>query len=90
MISTDVVPHYLYKIVGADCDTRARRLDETPDEKNEDKPTVIYTEVARKTSDVRVENPDAADQYVIVRRITEITFSGTDSRNHRFVLNWPT
>ena len=42
---------------------------------NEDNGDEVLTEIARATSDVRVENPDDPSQYVIVRRIEAVTFA---------------
>lgn len=52
---------------------------------------IIYREWYRNTKDVRVENPDDPEQYVIVRRIQSIAFKSTqDGRLHIFNLrpNW--
>lgn len=43
--------------------------------------TDVYTEMGRVTSDVRVENPDDADQFVVVERIDKITFRAPHSAN---------
>lgn len=52
----------------------------------------LYTEVSRKTTRKRIENPDDASQYVEVERIDEITFSGPSengaSVNVTFKFNW--
>lgn len=59
------------------------------DEKNNDnRPQITYDEATRQTSDVRVENPDDANQYVTVRRINSIRFRGSDGFDHIFNLNW--
>lgn len=50
---------------------------------------ITWNEVKRKTEDKRVENPDDEDQYVIVARIKEITFS-TPQGNVKMVLKPPT
>lgn len=43
-------------------------------------PTEIFTEIFRVTDTVRVENPDDSEQYVMVKRISQIVFSGPDLR----------
>ena len=62
--------------------------DEEDQNQEEQKCTKAYTEKSRKTTDVRVENPDDKSQYVIVERINEIEFSGNDGCSHKFTLNW--
>ncbi|NEI52723.1 hypothetical protein GR217_34455 [Rhizobium leguminosarum] len=49
---------------------------EFPKDKDDDKeqPVKDWFEISRETSDVRVENPDDSDQYVIVQRVEKITF----------------
>jgi hypothetical protein len=44
------------------------------DEDEDEQPVIDWFEVSRETSDVRVENPDDSDQYVIVQRVEKITF----------------
>lgn len=43
-------------------------------------PTLRFEEFSREVDVVRVENPDDPDQYVMVERITKITFKGPDLR----------
>ena len=45
-----------------------------------DIPTLEFTEYSRIEEEVRVENPEDSDQYVIVARATEIQFQGPDLR----------
>lgn len=62
--------------------------DDEDDKEDDPQVTYTYTEVNRKTETVRVENPDDSDQYVMVERITEITFkSSHDKFLRKFVLN---
>ena len=49
--------------------------------------TLTFTETARTTTDVRVENPSDSSQFVIVRRIETITFLGEDHLYRKFILN---
>ena len=48
-----------------------------------------FTEVCRITEDVRVENPDDSDQYVIVQRIKQIVFQGGSGSYYVYTLNPP-
>lgn len=50
--------------------------DRDGEEEEEPQPILEWTEVpgTRETSDVRVENPDDADQYVIVQRAEKVLF----------------
>lgn len=61
---------------------------ESEEEEEEEKeiPVVDWTEMSRTTSDVRVENPDDEEQYVIVQRIETITFQ--TARGERIRLNF--
>lgn len=43
-----------------------------------------YSETGRSTSDVKVENPDDPDQFVIVQQIQSMAFSGPGGRKIRF------
>jgi hypothetical protein len=52
---------------------------ETPDDTSE-KIVVDFIEVARDVEEVRVENPEDSDQYVIVENTTVILFKGPDLR----------
>ena len=47
------------------------------------------TEICRNTEDVRVENPNDSDQYVIVQRIKQIYFEDSQGRYFSFNLNPP-
>lgn len=61
-----------------------------PDEPPEDEPPPLqYEEEWRAEEDVRIENPDDSDQYVIVARIKSIIFRGPDGRRHQFNLHPP-
>lgn len=42
--------------------------------------TINFTEVDKETEDVRIENPDDSEQYVIVRRRKTTTLKGPDLR----------
>lgn len=48
----------------------------TKDEPNDENVVYQFTETGRNTSQVRVENPDDPDQFVIVEQINAIEFSG--------------
>lgn len=54
----------------------------------DDEPLLItvYNEVSRQVSEVRVENPDDPEQYVMVQRIESIIFSRDDG--HLFQFNY--
>jgi hypothetical protein len=52
----------------------------------EEVPPILYHEVARQVSVVRISNPEDASQYVDVERIERIVFRGPD-RDVEFVLN---
>ncbi len=54
------------------------------EEKKED---ITFTEQSRNEEEIRVENPDDPDSYVMVKRITEITFKGKKGGTYKFVLN---
>ena len=41
--------------------------------------TILFDETQREVEEVRVENPDDSAQYVIVERITAITFRGPNT-----------
>ena len=56
-------------------------------DKNKEKKTLEYTEIERTVTEVRVENPDDEEQYVMVERIESIDFRGPDGATHRFTLN---
>lgn len=47
----------------------------------------IYNEVSRTTNVVRVSNPNDAEDWVDVQRITSITFRGPDDIDIQFNLN---
>jgi hypothetical protein len=55
--------------------------------KNEDddkeQPVKDWFELSRETSDVRVENPDDSDQYVIVQRVEKIIFQTPEGERIR-------
>lgn len=60
------------------------------DECDEEKPKVLeYTEVNRVSEDVRVENPDDSDQYVIVQRVKEMLLRGPKNTYHKLIFNPP-
>lgn len=48
---------------------------------------LVFNEVQKQTEDVRVENPDDPDQYVIVRRRLWSVFLGPDGVYRQFVYN---
>ena len=51
--------------------------------------TITYDEVSRETEDIRVENPDDPEIYVMVTRIKTITFSSSENGVQRtFKLSW--
>jgi len=54
------------------------------DKDDEEEPVIDWHELARTTSDVRVENPDDSDQYVIVQRVETITFQTPEGKRIRF------
>lgn len=53
---------------------------------DEEIPPILYHEIAREVSVVRIENPEDPAQYVDVERIERIVFRGPD-RDVEFVLN---
>lgn len=53
------------------------RVEDTP---ADDIPEFVYRELGRRVTEVRVENPDDPDQFVIVERIDEILFDGKGRR----------
>ena len=55
-----------------------------PEEEEEE--GLVYQEVERTTTTVRVENPDDSEQFVDVERIDRITFLGPDNIPRTFVL----
>ncbi len=55
----------------------------TDDDEPEDLPVLDWYEQERTISEVRVENPDDEDQYVIVERIETITFQTAEGRRVR-------
>ena len=55
---------------------------ETPEER-EDEP-LLYEAVWWELEDVRVENPDDSDQYIITKRIVQARYKGPDGREHQF------
>lgn len=60
-----------------------------PDEPEEPPSALVWTETYRATEDVRVENPDDSEQYVVVQRIREIWFVGPDGLTYIYRLNPP-
>jgi hypothetical protein len=69
-----------------------------PPDEDEETRYIDYNEIVaeRVTEDIRVENPSDSAQYVMVRRINEITFQGPNEGSkgqievfHRFILNHP-
>lgn len=62
---------------------------EPDDEPEPQELTINYNEVSRETDEVRVENPDDKEIYVMVERIKSITFSTSADRTQRkFILKW--
>lgn len=56
--------------------------DEPPDD---EEPSIPMTEISKSVEEIRVENPDDAEQYVIVeRRIWSLFENGEDGRTYRF------
>lgn len=56
-------------------DGDGRGIDVTlPDDDGSGPPVVTWNEIARTTSDLRVENPEDPEQYVVIRRIDSMTF----------------
>ncbi|TBB28120.1 hypothetical protein ELH48_13630 [Rhizobium ruizarguesonis] len=53
------------------------------DKDDEEEPVIDWQELARTTSNVRVENPDDSDQYVIVQRVETITFQTPEGKRIR-------
>jgi len=62
-----------------------------PDEEepDEEEPDLQWQEVWREEEEVRVENPEDSEQYVIVANVVRIRFLGPDNRYHMFNLNPP-
>lgn len=58
------------------------------DDKDTNK-TIVYTERGRSTSDKRIENPEDSDQFVIVKRINSISFTGAGGAIVEFQLSNP-
>lgn len=54
------------------------------DDDDNEPPEEHWTENGRSTSDVRVENPDDPDQFVIVQQIDSIGFTGPGGRRAQF------
>lgn len=50
------------------------------DDDDDEAPEVSYTETGRSTSDVRVENPDDPDQFVIVQKVNSMSLSASGGR----------
>ncbi len=48
---------------------------------------LVFTELSRETTTVRISNPADAGDFVDVERIDRITFDGPDGRRRTFVLN---
>jgi len=61
-------------------------LEEPIAEETQD-PALVYTEIARAVTTVRVENPSDSSQYVDVERIERIVFRGPDGRKHEYRLD---
>ena len=63
--------------------------DAEPEEPEPEEQTITYDEVSRETEDIRVENPDDPEIYVMVTRIKTITFSSSENGVQRtFKLSW--
>ena len=63
--------------------------DEEPEDPEPEEQTITYDEVSRETEDIRVENPDDPEIYVMVTRIKTITFSSSENGVQRtFKLSW--
>lgn len=45
-----------------------------------------YTEIEREVETIKITNPDDAQQYVMVERISEISFRAPDGSTAKFVL----
>jgi hypothetical protein len=60
--------------------------EQVEDYEEEEVPPILYHELTRTVSVVRVENPEDPAQYVDVERIETITFRGPD-RDVQFILN---
>lgn len=56
---------------------------DTDDDPDED-PELVYSETGRSTTDVRVENPDDPDQFVIVQKVQSMSLSGPGGRKIKF------
>jgi hypothetical protein len=54
-----------------------------------DAPALGYDETVRQTEDVRIENPDDPEQFVIVQRIKSIDFNVPGGQTTRFRLRNP-
>lgn len=64
--------------------------DEGAEDDDEEEPVIEYDEVSRVEEEIRVENPDDADQYVIVARVTTMLLRRRDDqRLVRFTFNPP-
>lgn len=61
---------------------RRFKVDDPDDEDNVEK----FTETGRDVTEVRVENPDDPDQFVIVERIDKINFNAPGGRKIQFIL----
>ena len=63
-----------------------------PDEPDQppEKQVLEFKEIGKRvTEDVRVENPNDSEQFVIVQTILEITFEGPDGNCRKFILEPP-
>ncbi|MBX9757203.1 MAG: hypothetical protein K2Y29_00390 [Beijerinckiaceae bacterium] len=62
--------------------------EEPEDEDDEtDDDVSTYREISREVQKIRVQNPNDAEQYVMVERITSIKFSRPSGGSVRFVFN---
>jgi hypothetical protein len=59
---------------------------EDDDEEPVPRARYVYQEEGRAWEDLRVENEDDPDAYVVVRRVWEIAFTGPDGAQYRFRL----
>lgn len=62
------------------------RQDPPDNNNNPGQQTFQWSELSRTSSEVRVENPDDASQYVMVKRVTSLTLRGPDGSTHVFTL----
>ena len=58
--------------------------DGPPDDPPDDAGVLHYEAIWWDTEDVRIENPDDAEQYVIDRRVKRVRYLGPDGRQHEY------